>query len=176
MDLEPKPTINFAVLRCNVQEEDLAKKESCTLHWDDLIMESHLEERMTLSERDMVLKEGYEKRQQTIFLVQRSPLQTIRVGRLGGDMRHYQLPHKTLLPVPLFTPRLVQAQDQVLPQDHKALQTSMKMLQSNGLCVGKRDIVGLVSDLPQVMQPAKMQLRVSSLISPPPVLHDTTWH
>ncbi|XP_075445190.1 telethonin [Ascaphus truei] len=176
MALDTKPTINLTVLSCNVQEEDTAKKESCTWLWDDLTMESRPEERMTLSEDDFLLKEGLEKRQQTVFLVQRSLLQTIRAGRLGGEMRDYQLPYKTVLPMPLFTPSRVQAQDMLpavalIPDEE--LRAKLEMIYLSGLCAEKREVAGLTSDLPQVIQPTKMQLRVSSLISPPPKLYDT---
>ncbi|KAM8966670.1 telethonin-like [Pelodytes ibericus] len=170
MDVDTKSTISFTILSCNVQEENVSKKESCTWLWDDLTMDNRPEERVTLSECDSVHKQGYEKKEQTIFIIQRSPLQTIRLGRFGGEIRDYHLPYKSVLPVPLFMPSKIQA-----PTSEEPL-AKMKMTHSNGLCAEKREVTGLLNNLPHVMTPNKLPLRVSSLISPPPDLHDTNWH
>ncbi|XP_053322735.1 telethonin-like [Spea bombifrons] len=169
MDLDAKPTVNFTVLKCNVKEMDVSKRESCTWLWNDLTLESRPEERQTLLECNREAKETFEKREETIFIIQRSPLQTIRVGRLGGEIRDYHLPYKTVFPVPLFVPSRVQP----LPSDVPP--TTSRMV-SNGLCSEKTEVIGLIGNLPQVVQPTKMALRVSSFISPPPSLHDTTRH
>ncbi|KAM4699382.1 telethonin-like [Discoglossus pictus] len=164
MDSENKSSIVFTVLSCTVEGEDTSKKESYTMYWDDLTVEKRPEERTTLSEHDSMLKEEYEKREQTMFLIQRSPLQTIRAGRFGGEMREYKLPYKTVLPVPLFMPSKSPTQEVPWPSEELP-----KMIYINGLCPEKREVTGLVSNLPKLIQPTK--LRVSSFISPPPSLY-----
>ncbi|CAH2283719.1 Hypothetical predicted protein [Pelobates cultripes] len=171
MDLEFKSTVNFTVLSCNVKEEDVSKRESCSLFWDDLTMDIRPEERVTLSESDTVLQQGYEKKEQTIFIIQRSPLQTITIGRFGGEMQNYHLPYMTVLPVPLFTPK-----NRIKTQPPEETPSVIQMTHLNGPCAAKREVTGLVSNLPQVIQPNKLPVRFSSLISPPPNLHDTTGH
>ncbi|XP_053570506.1 telethonin-like [Bombina bombina] len=178
MALGSKSSLGFTVLSCTVQEEDNSRKESCTWLWDDMTIDRRPEERTTLIEYNSVLKEGYKKREQSTFLVQRSPLQTIRAGRLGGEMRDYQLPYSTVLPVPLFMPSRSQAQETLSVRELPSAEIKSKsqMTQSNGLCPEKREVSELLSNLPQITQPTKLQMRVSSLISPPPKLYDTPGH
>ncbi|KAM4027382.1 telethonin-like [Anomaloglossus baeobatrachus] len=170
IDMEDKSSVTFTVLSCNVQEEDLEKREFCSWQWDDLTVERRPEGRKILSEFDSVNKEGYEQKQQTVFLVQRSPLQNIRAGILGGSMQYYKLPYRSLLPVPLFVPSRLHTPDELSPEDLHA----KKISHTNGLCTDKQDISGLVNRLPKVTQP--ITLRVSSLISPPPSLYNTNTH
>ncbi|XP_066435206.1 telethonin-like [Eleutherodactylus coqui] len=164
MDVEAESSIDFSVLRCSLQEDDLDKKESCTWQWDDLKVERRPEERNSLFEFDSVNNEGFERKQQIVFLVQRSPLQTVRAGILGRSMRDYKLPYTCLLPVPLFVPSRLH-----LPEDSGSKQ---KMTHSDGLHADKQDITGLIHRLPKVIQP----LQVSSFISPPPSLYNTNIH
>ncbi|XP_073532730.1 telethonin-like [Phyllobates terribilis] len=169
--MEDKSSITFTVLSCKVQEEDLDKKETCTWQWDDLTVERRPEERKTLSEFDSVNKEGYDQKRQTVLLVQRSPLQSIRAGILGGYMQDYKLPYRNLLPVPLFVPSRLHTPDKLSPED---LRSKQKMTHTNGLYTDKQDITTLINRLPNVTQP--ITLRVSSLISPPPSLYNTNTH
>ncbi|XP_069816378.1 telethonin-like [Dendropsophus ebraccatus] len=171
MEMEAKSSVNFTVLSCKMQEEDLDKKESCIWQWDDLTVENRPEERKTLSECDSLNREGYEQKQQMVFLVQRSPLQILRAGILGSHMQDYKLPYKTLLPVPLFVPSRLHTPDEMSPED---LHFKQKMTHTNGLCPDKQDITALINTLPKVMQP--MKIRVSSLISPPPSLYNANTH
>uniref|UniRef100_A0A672GB14 Uncharacterized protein n=1 Tax=Salarias fasciatus TaxID=181472 RepID=A0A672GB14_SALFA len=48
--------------------------------------------RMTLSETDSVRRESYKQQQVVHFLVERSPGQTLKLGRDGGVMTRNQLP------------------------------------------------------------------------------------
>ncbi|XP_068090667.1 telethonin-like [Hyperolius riggenbachi] len=171
MDFKDSASITCIVLSCCVQEEDVIRRESCTLQWDDLTVDTRPEERVALSESDSEHEEKYEKQQQTVFIVQRSPLQIMRAGILGGKLRDYQLPYKTHLPVPLFMPTRLNKQDNMSAEEQYS---ELRMTHSNGLSTEKHDITGLVSNLPKVIQPAK--LRVSSLISPPPNLYDANLH
>uniref|UniRef100_A0A7M4G019 Uncharacterized protein n=1 Tax=Crocodylus porosus TaxID=8502 RepID=A0A7M4G019_CROPO len=97
-------TVHLTVLNCDVEEKNIANKEFYTLLWEDLTMETRQQERTALLERNSVCHEKYEKQQQDTFLVQRSPYLNIQMGRLGEQMRQYQLPYKNVLPVPLFMP------------------------------------------------------------------------
>ncbi|XP_056378963.1 telethonin-like [Hyla sarda] len=169
--MEAKSSVNFTVLSCSVQEEDLDKKESCTWQWDDLTVETRPQERKTLSEFDSLNRKGYGQKQETVFLVQRSPLQTIRAGVLGRDMQDYKLPYRPLLPVPLFVPNRLRTPEELSPED---LPFKQKMTPTNGLYPDKQDITALINSLPKVIHPST--LRVSSLISPPPSLYNANTH
>uniref|UniRef100_A0A8C5M3I6 Uncharacterized protein n=1 Tax=Leptobrachium leishanense TaxID=445787 RepID=A0A8C5M3I6_9ANUR len=167
--MKVKTTVNFTVLSCNLQEDDVSRRQTCIWAWDDLTMDTRPVERVTLVERDAVLKQEYEKKEQTIFIIQRSPLQIMKVGRFGGDMRYYHLPYKIVLPIPIFTPNRIQTP---LPEEPP---TKIKTL-LNGLCNEKREVAGLLSNLPQVINPNKLPLRISCLISPPPSLYGSSCH
>ncbi|KAM3928886.1 telethonin-like [Leptodactylus fuscus] len=171
MDMKSKSDINSTVLSCSMHEENLDKKESCTWQWDDLTVESRPRDRKTISEFDAVNKEGYKQAQQTVFLVQRSPLQTIKGGILGGYMQSYKLPYKNLLSVPLFVPSRLHAADNLSPAD---LSSKQKMTHTNGLYTNKQDITRLINSLPTVIKPTKLQ--VVSLITPPPSLYNANTH
>ncbi|KAM9724027.1 telethonin [Menidia menidia] len=77
---------------CDVQEEDQWRKESYHASWLSLVLETRPQYRLTLSETDRVRKETYEQQQVVHLMVERSPGQTLTLGREGGRMTKHQLP------------------------------------------------------------------------------------
>uniref|UniRef100_V9LB16 Telethonin n=1 Tax=Callorhinchus milii TaxID=7868 RepID=V9LB16_CALMI len=95
-------------LNCDIKENNSAKKEFFTAHWEDLILITKPDNRIILNEDNVSCKEHYDQKQQAMFILQRSPDQKMRMGRLGGKIMEYCLPYKNVLPVPVFMPSRVQ--------------------------------------------------------------------
>ncbi|XP_006000048.1 telethonin [Latimeria chalumnae] len=164
----PRP---FTTLNCDVEESNTAKREFYTLHWEDLTLGTRPEDGTVLSEHNSLHKEYYGKKHQTTFLLQRSPAQKVKIGRLGEKMVEYQLPYRNVLPVPIFVPSRASVQGSKLewataPEKPKAILEFEEAL-SNGSCPDKQYITEIKKDLPKVNQPASMDFRVSSLVSYP---------
>ncbi|XP_041649060.1 telethonin [Cheilinus undulatus] len=77
---------------CDLQEENQWKKESYEACWLSVVLETRPQYKLTLSETDSVHRESYKQQQVIHFTVQRSPSQTLRLGRDGGDMTEHRLP------------------------------------------------------------------------------------
>uniref|UniRef100_UPI0037E7EFFF telethonin n=1 Tax=Semicossyphus pulcher TaxID=241346 RepID=UPI0037E7EFFF len=77
---------------CDLQEDNQWKKESYEACWLSLVLETRPQYRLTLSETDSIHRESYKQQQVVHFTVQRSPSQTLRLGRDGGAMTEHRLP------------------------------------------------------------------------------------
>lgn len=77
---------------CDLQEDNRWKKESYQACWVSHVLETRPQFRMTLSETDNVRRESYKQQQVVHFMVERSPSQTLMLGRDGGVMTKHQLP------------------------------------------------------------------------------------
>ncbi|XP_029959230.1 telethonin-like [Salarias fasciatus] len=77
---------------CDLQEDNRWRKESYQACWVSHVLETRPQFRMTLSETDSVRRESYKQQQVVHFLVERSPGQTLKLGRDGGVMTRHQLP------------------------------------------------------------------------------------
>lgn len=122
--------------------------------------------RTALLERNSIRHEQYEKQQQDTFLVQRSPYLNIQMGRLGEKMRQYQLPYNNVLPVPLFMPCKLPVQHSPA-EEWKSPTMDRQTAMSNGYATAKREVEQIKKDLPKLIQPAKLDFQVSSLVSRP---------
>ncbi|XP_043921054.1 telethonin-like [Protopterus annectens] len=167
---ENRNTLNITALSSNVEEQDTAKKEYYSLSWENVIMGTRIEERTTLSDHNNLQREHYEKKQQMVFLVQMSPDQKMKTGRLGEKMVEYQLPYKKVLPVPVFMPPKVQdsrSQRTATPEELRAMEKFENAL-SDETGTYKRHVDDIKKDMPKVVQPSRLNVRISSLLSPPP--------
>ncbi|XP_041101628.1 telethonin [Polyodon spathula] len=170
----PKGTSHLFNAHCEVKEDNLKDKELYHSSWQDLVMETRPWEKTTLSENNTQKKETYEKKHLDIFLVQRSPDQKMKMGRLGERMTEYQLPYRNVLPVPIFMPSKVMSVAKDLtraptPAELKAIMEFEKAL-SKGVSVGRREISEITKEMPKVIQPIRMDFRASNLVAPRNVL------
>ncbi|KAK6491565.1 telethonin isoform X2 [Huso huso] len=158
---------------CEVKEDNLKDKELYHSRWHDLDMERRPWERTTLSENNSQKKERYEKKHLD-FLVQRSPDQKMKIGRLGERMTEYQLPYINVLPVPIFVTNKVlsvakDSEQAPTSVELKAIMEFEKAL-SSGVSVGRREISEITKEMPNVFQPIRMDFRASNLVLPRNVL------
>ncbi|MED6257237.1 hypothetical protein ATANTOWER_015981 [Ataeniobius toweri] len=77
---------------CDLQEDNLWKKESYSSCWINVVLETRPQYRMTLSETDSVRRESYKQQQVAHLMVERSPRQTLKLGTERGVTTEYQLP------------------------------------------------------------------------------------
>ncbi|MEQ2182193.1 hypothetical protein GOODEAATRI_019662 [Goodea atripinnis] len=77
---------------CDLQEDNLWKKESYSSCWINVVLETRPQYRMTLSETDRVRRESYKQQQVAHLMVERSPRQTLKLGTERGVTTEYQLP------------------------------------------------------------------------------------
>ncbi|MED6270629.1 hypothetical protein CHARACLAT_012405 [Characodon lateralis] len=77
---------------CDLQEDNLWKKESYSSCWINVVLETRPQYRMTLSETDSVRRESYKQQQVAHLMVERSPRQTLKLGTERGATTEYQLP------------------------------------------------------------------------------------
>ncbi|KAM4580518.1 telethonin [Odontesthes bonariensis] len=77
---------------CDLEEDNQWKKESYHACWLSLVLETRPQYRLTLSETDRLRRESYKQQQVVHFMVERSPGQTLMLGREGGRMTKHQLP------------------------------------------------------------------------------------
>ncbi|MGH0183441.1 UNVERIFIED_CONTAM: hypothetical protein FKN15_012074 [Acipenser sinensis] len=127
----------------------------------------------TLSENNSQKKERYEKKHLD-FLVQRSPYQKMKIGRLGERMTEYQLPYMNVLPVPIFVTNKVlfvakDSERAPTSVELKAIMEFEKAL-SSGVRVGRREIYEIMKEMPNVFQPIRMDFSASNLVLPRNVL------
>ncbi|XP_041102677.1 telethonin-like [Polyodon spathula] len=175
---------------CEVKEDNLKDKESYHSKRHDLDMETRPRERYvkrpssivclaifthrtTLSDNNTQKKESYEKKHLD-DLVQRSPDQKMKIGRLGEGVTEYQLPYRNILPVPIFVPNKVlsvvkDSERAPTPVELKAIMEFEKAL-SSGVSVGWREISEITKEMPNVFQPIRMDFRASNLVLPRNVL------
>ncbi|XP_033836202.1 telethonin [Periophthalmus magnuspinnatus] len=77
---------------CDVQEENHLTKECYQACWISLVIETRPQYRQTLSDKNCIGKESYERQQVVHFIVERNLNQTLKLGSRDGDMTEHQLP------------------------------------------------------------------------------------
>uniref|UniRef100_A0A3Q2NRF2 Telethonin-like n=1 Tax=Fundulus heteroclitus TaxID=8078 RepID=A0A3Q2NRF2_FUNHE len=77
---------------CDLQEDNLWRKETYSACWLNVVLETRPQYRMTLSETDSVSRESYKQQQVVHLMVERNPSQTLRLGTERGVMTEHQLP------------------------------------------------------------------------------------
>ncbi|KAM3838479.1 telethonin-like [Diretmus argenteus] len=157
---------------CDLQEEDQWRREIYQANWLNLVMETRLQYKLTLSEKDVTRRESYEQQQVVHFLVQRSPSQKLKLGIQRGAMTEHQLPPRTACPVPLFSPGRAES-----PSDAHQTGSIFGRLQGQGpvilekendrVCVDEQEVTAKAKDLPELTKPIRMNFRASSLMSSP---------
>ncbi|XP_055067058.1 telethonin [Misgurnus anguillicaudatus] len=166
--LSRTPRSNLLNSYSDFQETDEIARESYEATWLDLMMETRPEYKMTRFEKDSVRKESYESKQVVHFKIRRFPNQMLCMGREGEPMREYQLPYKSILPIPIFVPRGITKPDVTREPSPTALDTETG---SREIWPQKREISSITDHKPMVIQPKSLEFRASSLISPPQELH-----
>ncbi|KAL0984969.1 hypothetical protein UPYG_G00151260 [Umbra pygmaea] len=153
---------------CDVKEKDQDKKESYQATWLDVVMETRPKQQTTLFENDFSQRTTYEQKQMAHFLVQRSPMQRIRMGTRGRLMKEYQLPYKNTLRVPIFTPSKADLPEDLYrtpsPSEYKSIMEFEVV--PKGVCSDKLEVLEITKDLPKVSPPIRVNFRASSLIYP----------
>ncbi|KAL7840298.1 hypothetical protein AOLI_G00256210 [Acnodon oligacanthus] len=149
----------------DVKEKDEIRRESYEATWLDLVMETRPEYKNTLAEKDSSRKENYERKQVVHFIVRRFPNQTLCIGQDGMKMREYLLPHKNVLPIPIFVPRDVTA----LHETNQELSPPylQSIMDSEKSWSEKREPVADTKGKLRLIQPDRAEFRASGLISPP---------
>ncbi|XP_067884398.1 telethonin-like [Heterodontus francisci] len=128
-----------------------------------------------LTEDNSTRKEHYDQNQQVTFIVQSSPDQRMRMGRLGEKALEYQLPYKNVLPVPVFVPCKISvvAKDYLMAEHSPTLaelrttEKSERVINTRWSCPDKHQGSEMKKELSQIVQPASVNFRASALLSPP---------
>uniref|UniRef100_UPI00398E54CD telethonin-like n=1 Tax=Pristiophorus japonicus TaxID=55135 RepID=UPI00398E54CD len=165
----------FTALNCDIMEDNSAKSECFTACWEDLIMVTKTASRTALTEDNSTRKEHYDQNQRATFVVQRSPDQRMRMGRLGEKALEYQLPYKNVLPVPVFVPSkipLVAKEDLMTehsptPEELRVIEKFERALNSRRSYPDKQKGSKMKKGLPGIVQPTSVNFRASALLSPP---------
>ncbi|CAN9514077.1 unnamed protein product [Ophioblennius macclurei] len=134
---------------CDLQEDNQWKKESYQACWVSHVLETRPQFRMTLSETDTVRKESYKQQQVVHFQVERSPSQTLTLGRDGGVMTKHQLPLSSTNRAPHCA---------AFTFDRNVQQNIMLKQESGGADTWVMD---------DLVKPARENFRASSLMSSP---------
>ncbi|KAJ1135264.1 hypothetical protein NDU88_001707 [Pleurodeles waltl] len=111
--------------------------------------------RCSMREADDHRKETYTKCRKVQFLVQRSPWNIMKLGRLGEVQTEYHLPYQRALPLPIFKPVDLSGNTERVPTP-KELRRMMEFERAlshpgDGLCQDKKMISEITNDLPPVM-------------------------
>ncbi|KAM5135498.1 telethonin [Mantella aurantiaca] len=148
-------------LSCEVKEENKARREHYSAEWLDTSVFTRPEERCTARDADIRKRESFAQQGQTHFLVQRSPAQIMKMGRLGHYFTQYHLPYQQMLPLPIFKPS-----DLTIKMDRMATPPQLRSMMeferalsnpgNDGLCQDKTPVSKITKELPPVMQPARM--------------------
>ncbi|XP_001370897.1 telethonin [Monodelphis domestica] len=138
-------------LSCEVSEENVDRRETFWAEWKDLTLSSRPEEGCSVHEEDAQHRETYHREGQCQALVQRSPLQVMRMGILGQSLQEYQLPYARTLPLPIFTPSKVGFKEDreatpIQLRELLALETAL-----GGQCLDRREVVEIKKELPPVV-------------------------
>ncbi|XP_060679969.1 telethonin-like [Hemiscyllium ocellatum] len=163
-----------AALRCDIKEVNSANKEYFTACWQDLMMVTKALNRNALTEDDSTRKEHYGQNQQVTFIVQNSPDQKMRIGRLGEKAVEYQLPYKNVLPVPVFVPCKIKSvtKEDLKPEFSLSLEELRgkerfeRALNNTWSFPDKQQVSIMEKELPRIVQPASGNFRASALLSP----------
>ncbi|XP_069490835.1 telethonin-like [Ambystoma mexicanum] len=155
--------LSAAELSCQVQEENTARREFYTADWKDLSLSSRAEKGCSMREADERRKETYAKQHEVRFLVQRSPWNVMKLGRLGEPQIEYYLPYQRALPIPIFKPVDLSGKTERVPtpQELRRMMEFERALShpGDGLCRDKKTISEITKDLPRVMQPVHMDFQ-----------------
>ncbi|MEE6528109.1 hypothetical protein FKM82_030068 [Ascaphus truei] len=151
-----------AELSCRVKEDDTSRREHFSAEWSDTSLFTRPEERCNARDANTRRRESFRQQGQTRFLVQRSPVQVMRMGRLGGRLTQYQLPYQRALPLPIFKPADLSVKSERIDTPPQlrgliALERALSQPGSDGLCQDKTPVSQITRDLPPVMQPARME-------------------
>ncbi|XP_043544883.1 telethonin-like isoform X1 [Chiloscyllium plagiosum] len=127
-----------------------------------------------LTEDDITRKEHYGQNQQVTFIVQNSPDQKMRIGRLGEKAVEYQLPYKNVLPVPVFVPCKIKSvtKEDLKPEFSLSLEELRgkerfeRALNNTWSFPDKQQVSVMEKELPRIVQPASGNFRASALLSP----------
>lgn len=132
----------------------------CTAKSDSKFCFYILPYRCTARDADIQRRESFAQQGQEYFLVQRSPAQIMKMGRLGHPYTKYQLPFQ--LPLPIFKPA-----DLTIKMDRMATPPQLRSMieferalsnpGTDGICQDKTPISQITKELPPVMQPARME-------------------
>ncbi|KAM4623030.1 telethonin [Discoglossus pictus] len=157
-----------AELNCYVKEDNTARREHFSAEWKDTSLFSRPEEGCNARDANTWRRESFRQQGQTRFLVQRSPAQIMKMGRLGGRLTQYQLPYQRALPLPIFKPAdLITKMDRMAtPPQLRGMMEFERALSNpgnDGLCQHKTPITQITKDLPPVMQPIQLDFGKSGL-------------
>ncbi|XP_075702877.1 telethonin [Rhinoderma darwinii] len=152
----------MAELSCQVKEDNTAQREHYSAEWLDTSVFSRPEESCNARDANVWRRESFRQQGQTHFLVQRSPAQIMRMGRLGHRLTQYQLPYQRTLPLPIFKPAdLTTKMDRMATPPQLRSMIEFERALSNpgndGLCQDKIPVSQITKELPPVMQPARME-------------------
>ncbi|XP_018419096.1 PREDICTED: telethonin [Nanorana parkeri] len=149
-------------LSCEVKEANKDRREHYSAEWLDTSVFTRPEERCTARDANVQRKESFSQQGQTHFLVQRSPAQIMKMGRLGHHFTQYQLPFQQMLPLPIFKPAdLTFKMDRMgtPPQLRSMIEFERALSNpgSDGICQNKTPVSQITKELPPLMQPARME-------------------
>ncbi|XP_069093544.1 telethonin-like [Pleurodeles waltl] len=146
--------LSTAELSCQVREENKARRECYTAEWRDLSLSSRAEKSCSMRESDDHRKETYTKYNEVQFLVQRSPWNIMKLGRLGEVQTEYHLPYQRALPLPILKPVDLSGKTERVPtpQELRRMMEFERALShpGDGLCQDKKMISEITKDLPLV--------------------------
>eukprot|EP00061_Rhincodon_typus_P001942 g16191.t1 len=112
--------------------------------------------RCTVSEVNHAQKESYDRRSQVTYLVQRTPTNLMRMGRLGEELTEYHLPYRNVLPLAIFTPAQISTKMEramTPPELREVMEFEWAL---SGSCKDKREVSDITKELPPVMQPVRL--------------------
>ncbi|KAM8947432.1 telethonin [Pelodytes ibericus] len=151
-----------AELTCHVKEDNTARREHFAAEWLDTSLYSRPEESCSARDADIQRRESFRQQGETRFLVQRSPAQIMRMGRLGNRLTQYQLPYQRALPLPIFklADLSTKMERNATPPQLRSMMDFERALShpgSDGVCQDKIPVSQITKELPPVMQPARME-------------------
>ncbi|XP_068120339.1 telethonin [Hyperolius riggenbachi] len=159
---------SIAELSCHLKEDNTARHEHYSADWMDMSVFSRPEERCNARDADIWRRESFAQQGQTRFLVQRSPAQIMKMGRLGHRLTQYKLPYTRTLPLPIFKPAdLTTKMDRIAtpPQLRGMIEFERALSHpgSDGLCQDKTPVSQITKELPPLKQPARMEFAKPAL-------------
>uniref|UniRef100_A0AAY4CDV7 Zmp:0000000930 n=1 Tax=Denticeps clupeoides TaxID=299321 RepID=A0AAY4CDV7_9TELE len=155
------PTSYLVNSYSDVKEINEKQKESFEATWLDTVMETRPDQKTSLFENDSLKRETHEQKKWAHFVVRRNPDQSIRVGRLGGTMQKYQLPYKSILPLPIFVPTHVIPQRELKGSLELENETKFDRVSQSGICSMKREVSEITKDMPPIIRPTRQDFRAS---------------
>ncbi|XP_030077643.1 telethonin [Microcaecilia unicolor] len=160
--------LSAAELSCQWREDNMARREHFSAEWEDLSLSTRPEQGCFLREVNELHHETYSQQGQIQFIVQRSPLNIMRMGRLGDRTTEYHLPYQRSLPVPIFKPVDLSTKVERVatpPEVHDmiAFERALSNPETNGLCQDKKMISEIKKELPPVLQPIRIEFEKPGL-------------